>query len=77
MLGASPRYGIDPGTLALAVAYRRNAWPVAMAAMKLIQPKPLVVSDLVYNVARAQLDLARLGSDSAVFIERALGIGDA
>lgn len=77
VLGASPRYGIDPGTLALAVAYRRNAWPVAMAAMKLIQPKPLVVWDLVNNVARAQLDLARLGSDSAVFIERALGIGDA
>lgn len=76
VLRASPHYGIDPGTLALAVAYRRNAWPVAMAAMKLIQPEPVVVSDLVNNVARTQLDLGRLGSDSAVFIERTLGIGD-
>jgi hypothetical protein len=77
VLRASPRYGIDPGTLAFAVAYRRNAWPVAMAAMKLIQPERVVVSDLVNNVARAQLDLHRLGSDNAVFIERTLGIGDA
>lgn len=76
VLRASPQYGIDPGTLALAVAYRRNAWPVAMAAMKLIQPEPVAVSDLVNNVARTQLDLGRLGSDSAVFIERTLGIGD-
>jgi len=76
VLSASPRYGIDPGTLALAVAYRRNAWPVAMAAMKLIQPEPIAVSNLVNNVARTQLDLDRLGSDSAVFIERTLGIGD-
>jgi hypothetical protein len=77
VLRASPQYGIDPGTLALAVAYRRNAWPVAMAAMKLIQPEPVAVSDLVNNVARTQLDLELLGSDSAVFIERTLGIGDA
>ena len=76
-LRASPQYGIDPGTLALAVAYRRNAWPVAMAAMKLIQPEPAAVSDLVNNVARTQLDLGRLGSDNATFIRRALGIGDA
>jgi hypothetical protein len=77
VLRASPEYGIDPGTLALAVAYRRNAWPVAMAAMKLIQPEPIIVSDLVNNIARTQLDLNRLGSDTAVFIERTLGIGDA
>lgn len=73
---ASPQYGIDPGTLALAVAYRRNAWPVAMAAMKLIQPVPIRVSDMVNKVASTQLHLDRLGSDSAVFIERTLGIGD-
>lgn len=47
VLRAGPEYGIDPGTLALAVAYRRNAWSVAMAAMRLIQPEPIPVSDLV------------------------------
>ena len=76
VMRAGPEYGIDPGTLALAVAYRRNVWPVAMAAMRLIQPKPIVVSNLVNRVARSQLDLDRLGSDSAIFIERTLGFVD-
>lgn len=69
--GSMPRRGP-----ALALAHRRNAWPVAMAAMKLIQPEPLVVSDLVNKVARSQLDLNRLGDDSATFIERTLGFVD-
>jgi hypothetical protein len=76
VMRAGPEYGIDPGTLALAVAYRRNAWPVAMAAMRLIQHQPIVVSDLINRVARTQLDLDKLGSDSAVFIERTLGLAD-
>jgi hypothetical protein len=76
VMRAGPQYGIDPGTLALAVAHRRNAWPVAMAAMRIIQPEPVAVSDLVNQVARSQLDLDRLGSDSAVFIERTLGFVD-
>lgn len=71
---AAPSYGIDPGTLALAVAHRNDAWPVAMAAMKLIQPEPVAVSDMVNQVAATQLDLSRLGTDSATFIERTLGI---
>lgn len=77
VLRAAPEYGIDPGTLALAVAHRRNAWPVAMAAMRQIQPKPVIVSDLVNRVARGQLHLDRLGNDSATFIERTLGFADA
>lgn len=76
VMRAGPEYGIDPGMLALAVAFRRNSWPVAMAAMRLIQPQPVVVSDLVNRVAAGQLDLDRLGSDSAVFIERLLGIAN-
>lgn len=76
VLRAGPQHGIDPGTLALAVAYRRNAWPVAMAAMRVIQPEPIVVSNLVNEVAQSQLHLDRLGTDSAVFIERTLGLTD-
>lgn len=77
VMRAGPVYGIDPGTLALAVAYRRNAWPVAMAAMRIIQPQVLEVAQLVNQVAASQLKLDRLGSDSAVFVERTLGIADA
>ena len=74
VIRAGPHYGIDPGTLALAVAHRRNAWPVAMAAMRLIQPEPMDVPSLVNEVAATQLELGRLGYDSSVFIERTLGI---
>lgn len=71
-----PEYGIDPGTLALAVAHRYNAWPIAMAAMKLIQADPISVSELVNEVARTQLRSDRLGSDTAVFLARTLGLRD-
>lgn len=76
VLKTGPIYGIDPGTLALAVAHRFNAWPVAMAAMRLIQPEPVNVAELVNKVAKQQLKLERLGSDSAAFIARALGFPD-
>lgn len=71
---AAPLYGVDPGTLALAVGHRRNAWPVAMAAMRIIQPERIVVSDLVNKLAQSQLKLQRLGAESATFVERTLGI---
>ena len=77
VLRVGPSHGIDPGTLALAVAHRRNAWPVAMAAMRIIQPQALTVSEMVNQVATGQLKLDRLGSDSAVFVARTLGIADA
>lgn len=73
-LREGPKYGIDPGTLALAVAHRRDAWPVAMAAMRHIQPEAAPVAQLINDVARAQLDLDRLGSDNATFVARTLGL---
>jgi hypothetical protein len=76
VMRAGIQYGIDPGTLALAVAHKRNAWPIAMAAMHIIHPERVRVSELVNRVAATQLDLERLGSDSASFIERTLGIGN-
>ncbi|MEL7686722.1 ImmA/IrrE family metallo-endopeptidase [Citromicrobium bathyomarinum] len=71
-----PQYGIDPGTMALAVAHRRDAWPVAMAAMRFIQPDAAPVSQLINDVAKSQLDLSRLGSDNATFVARTLGLDD-
>jgi hypothetical protein len=77
VLRAGPYYGIDPGTLALAAAHRRNAWPVAMAAMRLIYPSPVRVSELVNRVAAREINLDAIGSDAAVFIERTLGLARA
>ena len=75
VLRMGPELGIDPGALALAVAFRRNAWPVAMAAMRLIYHQPVHVSNVVNRVAEQQLELEKLGPDSSVFIRRTLGIG--
>lgn len=68
--------GIDPGTIALAVGYRRKAWPVAMAALRLIQTETVAVGELVNRVAATQLDLSRLGSDNATYVARVLGLDD-
>lgn len=68
--------GIDPGTIALAVGHRRNAWPVAMAALRLLQPDAAPVGPLLNRVASSQIHLDRLGSDNASFVRRVLGLGD-
>ena len=74
VLRVGPASGIEPGTLALAVAYRRNAWPVAMAAMKFIYDGPASVAQSVNNVAAGQLDWASLGDEGADFLHRVLGL---
>jgi hypothetical protein len=76
VMRAGPEHGIDPGTLALVVAHQRNVWPIAMAAMRVIQPQPIAVANLVNGIARSQLDLSRLGWDTAAFIERTFGFVD-
>lgn len=77
VLRASPQYGIDPGTLALAVAHRQNAWPVAMAAMRLIYSNQSKIPSEINAIALGQLRLDRLGWDSSVFLQRVLGVLDA
>lgn len=74
VLRASPQYGIDPATLALVIAHSRNAWPVAMAAMRLIYSHQESVAEVVNHAAAQQLDLSRLGGDNRRFIQRTLGL---
>jgi hypothetical protein len=76
-LRAGPEYGIDPGTLALAVAYQRNAYPVAMAAMRFIYTNPSPVWLAVNRVASRHLRLDTAGDDGAEFLARVLGLASA
>ena len=76
VLRAAPSYGIDPGTLALAVAFKRNVWPTAMAALRLIYHAPVNVSLFVNRVALTQLALGELSADSSDFLLRVLGQSD-
>ncbi|MDO9501400.1 ImmA/IrrE family metallo-endopeptidase [Falsiroseomonas sp.] len=76
VLRAGSEYGVEPGTLALAVAYRRNAYPVAIAAMRLIYGAGSPVWEAVNQVAARELDLTDAGSDSTAFLARILELKD-
>lgn len=72
-----PRYGIEPGTLALAVAHQRDAWPVAMAAMRIIYGKPQPIWRAINELAAHQLNFERLDDDSGEFLARILELPNA
>lgn len=72
-----PQYAIEPGTLALAVAYRRNAYPVAMAALRHIYGEPSSVWRSINRVAAREISLEATDDDSAEFLTRVLGLADA
>jgi hypothetical protein len=68
VLKAGPQYGIEPGTLALCVAYRKKNWPVAMSAMRFIYSAPKPVWQEVNGIARSMLDWDALGDEGSDFI---------
>lgn len=76
VLRSGPEHGIDPGTLALAIAHRRNVYPIAMAAMRFIYPHPSPVWQMVNRVASRNLRLDVADDDSVEFLSRVLGLTD-
>jgi hypothetical protein len=76
VLRIAPAYGIEPGTLALVVAKRYDAWPVAMAAMRFIYKQPMQVARVVNSIAINELDFGSFGEDGAEFMHRILGSED-
>lgn len=74
---AGPQYRIDPGTLALCLAYRRRAWPVAMAALGMLYPQLGPVWGEVNAVAREQIDWTSLSEDSADYLRNVMGLAGA
>jgi hypothetical protein len=74
---AAAVYRIDPGTLALCLAYRRRAWPVAMAALGMLYPGGGPIWQDVNGVARQQLDWEALGEEAADYLLEIMGQNDA
>jgi hypothetical protein len=66
---ASSRYAIEPGTLALCLAYRRNAWPVAMAALRFIYGERKAAWHEVNGIAKRELDWDAIGSEATEYIQ--------
>lgn len=65
---ASPRYRIEPGTLALCLAHQTGGWAVAMSALKFIYGQPRSVWRDVNALAASQLDWDLIGDDAAEWI---------
>jgi hypothetical protein len=68
VLKAGPQYAIEPGTLALCVAYRQKNWPVAMSAMRFIYSERKPVWQEVNGIAESMLDWDALGDEGADFV---------
>jgi len=72
VLDAGPRHRVEPGTLALCLAYRMHKWPAAMAALQHIYTVAKPVWQEVNGIANSQLNWAALSDDSASFLENVM-----
>jgi hypothetical protein len=72
VLDAGPRYLIEPGTLALCLAYRRNAWPTANASLRYIYAESKPVWREVNGIAHFELDWEALGDEGAQYLRNVM-----
>lgn len=77
VLDAAPRYGVEPGTLALCLAHRRNAWPVAMSALRFIYRERKSARREVNGIADAELAWDELSDESAAYLHNVMTSDDA
>ncbi len=75
VLGAADRHAVEPGTLALCLGYRRNAWPVAMSALKFIYTEKKAAWREVNGIADGELDWDSIGDEAAHYLRNVM-IGD-
>lgn len=76
VIRAASEYRVEPGTLALCLAYRTGAWPQAMAAMKFIYGEGSPVWSKVNELAVDQLHFDRLAPESADYLRNVIGARD-
>lgn len=63
---------IEPGTLALCFGYSTKDWQIAMASLRLIYDSPKPVWIEVNGIARQQLDVSKVTTEAADFLEAIL-----
>jgi hypothetical protein len=76
VLSEGPKRQIEPGTLALCLAYASNTWPIANAAMQFIYTEQKPVWQEVNRIAGRELELGAIGDDSGEYLRRIMGMGD-
>ncbi len=77
VLDAALRYHVEPGTLALCLAYRRDAWPVAMSALRFIYPERRPTWREVNGIADGELSWDELGDEAAHYLRNVMLGADA
>lgn len=71
---AGPDQGIEPGTLALCLAYRTNRWAAALGALRHIYAGRRPVWREVNGIAAGQLEWGALGDAGADYLRNLLGL---
>jgi hypothetical protein len=77
VLDQGPDMQIEPGTLALCLAFTSDLWPIANAAMQYIYTEQKPVWQEVNRIAARQLNLTAVSDDSTDYLRKIMGIGDA
>ena len=77
VLDAAPRYSVEPGTLALCLAHRRRAWPVAMSALQFIYRERKPAWREVNGIADGELLWDELGDEAAYYLRNVMIGSDA
>lgn len=75
VLRAAGEYAVEPGTLALCLAYGRGLWPVAMSALGFIYGEKKPAWREVNGIADGELDWDLLGDEAAHYLRNVM-IGD-
>lgn len=71
-----PPLGIEPGTLALCLAYRTGEWAKSTSALAQIYGEPMEMWRYLNGIATLQLDWNQLGNDASEYLRRVMGAGD-
>ena len=71
-LAAADEYAVEPGSLALCLAYQRKAWPVAMSALRFIYNQPMPAWREVNGIADGELQWDALGYEAADYLRNVM-----
>jgi hypothetical protein len=74
---ASDEYRVEPGTLALCLAYRRNMWPVAMSSLRFIYGEPFDVGNWINSVADRNIDWSLISGDAGDYLRNLMQLDHA
>lgn len=72
VLEAAPRYSVEPGTLALCVGFRRQAWRVAMSALRFIYRQKKPAWREVNGIADVEIGWDSLSDEGAHYLRNVM-----